>query len=374
MKYLIFDFDGVLGNTENARNEVVSKMENKTIEQTLIDSNAYFSTPTHTRSHDISPEERIENLKWMHQFGWEMLEQDYSFFDDFLTEIKKINDTKLAIVSSGNKVYINQIKKLGLEFTHILDFFDHHSKEEKVEQICKDWNIDVSEAYYFTDTQTDVKELINIMDPAKIIGCAWGYQGYEKLLEVLPASQILKDFSDIHLVLPPSLDDLKEGSSYFNNLEAWSKRDNRDMVIGGFIKNSEGKILVQKRGPNRRLFPNCWDISFGGHVEPDETIYQAMKRELFEETGLKLDQILEIIIIFDWEVEPKSQKAYENPLRREFDFIISVIGDLNNIKIEEDKVSEIRWIGLEDIEILRENRDLDLYVYNLAKKALIQNK
>ena len=73
--------------------------------------------------------------------------------------------------------------------------------KKKLEQICKDWNIDISEAYYFTDTQTDVKELRDIMDPGKIIGCAWGYQGYDKLLEVLPASQILREFSDIHNVI-----------------------------------------------------------------------------------------------------------------------------------------------------------------------------
>ena len=39
------------------------------------------------------------------------------------------------------------------------------------------------------------------MDPGKIIGCAWGYQGYDKLLEVLPANQILREFSDIHNVI-----------------------------------------------------------------------------------------------------------------------------------------------------------------------------
>ena len=109
-------------------------------------------------------------------------------------------------------------------------------------------------------------------------------------------------------------------------------------------------------------------------MEPDESIYQAMKRELFEETGLELDQILEIITIFDWEVSPNSQKPKENCFRREFDFIISTKGDLNNLKIETDKVSEIRWIGREDLEILKQNRGLDDFIYNLAKKALDNTK
>ena len=60
MKYLIFDFDGVLGDTEQARNQIVAKMENKSMEQVLIDSNQYFSDPSHTRNHDISLEKQID--------------------------------------------------------------------------------------------------------------------------------------------------------------------------------------------------------------------------------------------------------------------------------------------------------------------------
>lgn len=154
MKYLIFDFDGVLGDTEEVRNIIVSNIDNKSMEQTLIDSNTYFSNPIHTRNHDISLEEQIKSLKWSHRYGLEMLEHNFEFFDEFINQIGKTSNTKLAIVSSGNKVYMNKIKRFELNFTHILDVFDHHSKEEKVEQICKDWNIDICEAYYFTDTQT----------------------------------------------------------------------------------------------------------------------------------------------------------------------------------------------------------------------------
>ena len=130
MHYLIFDFDGVLGNTEAVRNIIVSKIDNKSMEQTLIDSDTYFSNPNHTRNHDISLEEQIKSLKWSHRYGWEMLEHDFEFFDEFINQISKTSNTKLAIVSSGNKVYMNKIKRFGLDFTHILDIFDHHSKKK----------------------------------------------------------------------------------------------------------------------------------------------------------------------------------------------------------------------------------------------------
>lgn len=371
MKYLIFDFDGVLGDTLEPLVKINAKVDGTTETEALNKILSHYDKKT-----PHGKEKSLEELeKWSKLYGIlgkELHQHGYSLFDGFITEISKIKDLKLAIVSTANTTYtISVLKQTGLDFTHVLGFQDHHSKEEKVKMIAKDWEVDLNELYYFTDTKTDFWELEELIDPTKIIGCAWGWQGYDKLLEVLPASQILKEFSDIHLVLPPDLNDLKESSEYFKNLENWSKRDNRDIVIGGFIKNSDGKVLFQKRGPNRRLFPGCWDISFGGHVEPDETIYQAMQRELFEETGLELDQILEIVIIYDWEVSPSIQKAGQNQLRREFDFVITVKGDINNLKIEEDKVSEIRWIGIEDIEILRENRVEDDYIYNLAKKVLI---
>jgi 8-oxo-dGTP pyrophosphatase MutT (NUDIX family) len=47
----------------------------------------------------------------------------------------------------------------------------------------------------------------------------------------------------------------------------------------------DGRILLGKRAPHRASCPNCWDV-IGGHVEPGETIEQALVREAEEETGL----------------------------------------------------------------------------------------
>ena len=370
MKYLIFDFDGVLGDTLEPLVKINAKVNNSTEAEALNKILSHYENKT-PHGKEKSAEELVKWANLYHILGEELHQMGYNLFDGFIQEIANIQDVKLAIVSSANTIYTKQfLKQTGLDFTHVLGFQDHHSKEEKVKTIAKDWGADLNELYYFTDTKTDFWELEELLDKTKIIGCAWGWQGYDKLMEVLPASQILREFSDIHLAISPSLVYLKEGSEYFKNLESWSKRDGRDIVIGGFIKNLDGKILVQKRGPNRRLFPNCWDVSFGGHVEPGETIYEAMKRELFEETGLELGQILDQIITYDWETEPNPQKPNENLLRREFDFNVEVKGDLENIIIEKDKVTEILWIGVEELEILKENRGLDDYIYNLAKKAL----
>lgn len=201
MKHLIFDFDGVLGDTWGVRNEAMMQLNNKTLEQVIVESDAYFSQPAHSRK-NFTKEEFAEWLKWTREYGKMVKKLDFDLFHEFIEELKKIKGKKMAIVSSGSRIYIeNKIKKLKLDFTHVLTFEDHYSKEEKVELVCRDWGVNPKDAYYFTDAQSDVLELKEIMDMKKIIGCSWGYQGFYKLIEVLPEKQILKDFEDVHSVL-----------------------------------------------------------------------------------------------------------------------------------------------------------------------------
>lgn len=57
-------------------------------------------------------------------------------------------------------------------------------------------------------------------------------------------------------------------------------------VINIMIFTSDNKIIVPKRSSNRRVFPNCYDCSVGGHVSSGETYLQAAYRELDEELGI----------------------------------------------------------------------------------------
>jgi 8-oxo-dGTP diphosphatase len=51
----------------------------------------------------------------------------------------------------------------------------------------------------------------------------------------------------------------------------------------------DGQILLGLRSPQRRLYPNLWDV-LGGRVEPGETLTQALRRELSEELGIEPDR------------------------------------------------------------------------------------
>lgn len=58
-------------------------------------------------------------------------------------------------------------------------------------------------------------------------------------------------------------------------------------VVAIIVKNSEGKIIVCKRGPHKTIDANMFDLSAFGNVDAGENYEQAAERELWEETGIK---------------------------------------------------------------------------------------
>jgi len=55
-------------------------------------------------------------------------------------------------------------------------------------------------------------------------------------------------------------------------------------VDGMYVK--EGKVLLLKRA--KEPFKDCWSL-VGGHLEGEETLKEALRREFEEETGLEVE-------------------------------------------------------------------------------------
>ena len=108
----------------------------------------------------------------------------------------------------------------------------------------------------------------------------------------------------------------------------------------------------------------------GGRVEEAETFYEALSREIREETGWSLARVLALVNILDWEVEKNGQTVRH----RQFDFVVQVNGDLAN-PITEVSFLEGRWVGLDSAIILTENRPPgDSVIYDVVVKALTTYK
>ena len=121
------------------------------------------------------------------------------------------------------------------------------------------------------------------------------------------------------------------------------KKDlNNFRVINIMIINSENKIIVPKRSGNRRLFPNCYDCSVGGHVSSGETYEEAAYRELEEELGISNVKLEEIGYFKPSELNTSSfSKMYK----------LIYDGDLN---YDKDGIQEIFYMDQEEIRKLIE--------------------
>jgi 8-oxo-dGTP pyrophosphatase MutT (NUDIX family) len=61
------------------------------------------------------------------------------------------------------------------------------------------------------------------------------------------------------------------------------------------LVNQDGAILLQLREPDARMDPDRWGLP-GGHVEPGEDPAVAARRELREETGLRVHGDLSLFL------------------------------------------------------------------------------
>ncbi|MFJ2742938.1 NUDIX hydrolase [Streptomyces sp. NPDC087440] len=117
-------------------------------------------------------------------------------------------------------------------------------------------------------------------------------------------------------------------------------------VVGALIRDPYDRIFVQRRSADRRLFPGCWDV-VGGAVEHGESLVDALRREIAEETGWRLRRILARVAHEEWTAG--GQRHIES------DYVVEVDGDLSSPELEHDKHTEFTWIAAEDISLLDEN-------------------
>lgn len=89
--------------------------------------------------------------------------------------------------------------------------------------------------------------------------------------------------------------------------------------INIILINNNKEILVPKRSSNRRIFPNCYDFSVGGHVNSGEEYIEAAYRELKEELGIMDVELQEIAYFSPFKSSSNTfQKVYtlkyDNPV------------------------------------------------------------
>jgi isopentenyl-diphosphate delta-isomerase len=120
-----------------------------------------------------------------------------------------------------------------------------------------------------------------------------------------------------------------------------------------WLFTTDAKVLLQKRGLNKKVFPGLWDISVAGHIGAGESILTAAKREVFEEIGLQLTDT-----DFTKIATRKHQISHKNGIiDNEFHqvFIAELKIPLTKLALQE---TEVAAIELFDLTILKQTKNL----------------
>lgn len=141
-------------------------------------------------------------------------------------------------------------------------------------------------------------------------------------------------------------------------------------VIKVVVLNKNNELLAQKRSKTKKIFPNVWDIAVTGHVSSGEASIDAAKRELFEELGLDVG-LNEIKYLTSY----KKNIGYNEFKEKMFIdlFYIKVNSTLEGLKILEEEVDEVKFVGLNQMkEIINddfflEDGELDNILKNLKE-------
>ncbi|HLM83935.1 MAG TPA: nucleotide exchange factor GrpE [Candidatus Bathyarchaeia archaeon] len=112
-----------------------------------------------------------------------------------------------------------------------------------------------------------------------------------------------------------------------------------EFTVKAVVVNHEGKCLILSRSDGDKTAPNRFDLP-GGRIEEGETIDGAIKREVTEEVGIKIE-VGPAIHYLDWSKERNGKIIFCKGLR------LLAFHKKGEVKISEEH-SNFEWLNFDD--------------------------
>lgn len=106
--------------------------------------------------------------------------------------------------------------------------------------------------------------------------------------------------------------------------------------------NDKNELLVVKRADNDDFLPRLWELP-GGSTNFGENPQEALKREVFEETGISIT-ISKSLSVENYFMEDDSEKIH----RVEIFFLCSLIDTSQEVQLSFEH-SAFQWVKKEDL-------------------------
>lgn len=125
-----------------------------------------------------------------------------------------------------------------------------------------------------------------------------------------------------------------------------------------YIENDNGLFLMQKTSPEKGGLYS----STGGHICHGETPIESIKREVYEELGININND---------DIKELGYLLYDKPIR--YMFYIKKDIDIEDIKVQKAEVDFVKYMPAEEINKLIENK-LILESHGIIFKKVLEYK
>ena len=116
--------------------------------------------------------------------------------------------------------------------------------------------------------------------------------------------------------------------------------------VYAFIVDKDSNVLLQKRSANKKLWPNKWDVTIGGHVNAGEFGCQALIRECKEELELDIaDNDIKFVVAT---TSVYNKNGYINNHYDEC-YLITKNVNVKDLKLQKEEVSDAKYFTKEEI-------------------------
>lgn len=119
-------------------------------------------------------------------------------------------------------------------------------------------------------------------------------------------------------------------------------------VIVSAIVENKGEFLFGKKPKGVGPYPDTWHL-LGGGIRENEPLVDAVKREIFEESGIKIKDI--VPVSFDEDTEPNKHGVMTHYI-----FLVFMSRYSSGKLKPKDDITELTWIKKKDLGKTNLNR------------------